>query len=200
MWMNCSVGLRKSTWIGGGLELVAQGELIIDGHDARRSLLIDNSSSSGTLFACFIADGAAWLLSTTFSPLGYGEMYERIFELASASFHLITEKDQPPSVDESPPEAVVPQEIPAQAAVHEPPPGLSWQEVSVGNIAPLSDVHGAEQGNVVAVSLFVGVLQFASTQWTNLRSPSGTSLHAAWSSESEGHCPAFLRRERMDHG
>lgn len=83
----------------GGLQLVAQGEVIIDGYEARESLLIDESASSGTLFACFIADRAAWLISTTFVPLGYGEMYEQIFKFASASFRLLKDEESPPPAD-----------------------------------------------------------------------------------------------------
>ena len=75
----------------GGLELAAQGTLVIDGHDARSSLLIDELTSSGTLAACFIDNGSAWLISVTFTPLGYGAMYERILESATGSFRLYPE-------------------------------------------------------------------------------------------------------------
>ena len=74
----------------GSFELIAQRDLVIDEHEARSSLLIDESTSSGTLTACFIDNGSAWLISVTFTPLGYGGMYERIFETAVDTFRLDT--------------------------------------------------------------------------------------------------------------
>lgn len=85
----------------GSFELVAQRTLIIDEHDARSSLLIDESSSSGTLSACFIDNGSAWLISLTFAPLSYGAMYERIFESATGSFRLDSNVDEPETDDSS---------------------------------------------------------------------------------------------------
>ena len=85
----------------GNFELVAQRELLIDEHDARSSLLIDESTSSGTLIACLIDNGSAWLISVTFTPLGYGGMYERIFESAINTFRLATEEEAHPPTDSS---------------------------------------------------------------------------------------------------
>lgn len=77
----------------GGLELVTHGEATIDGHEARSSLLVDAANASATLAACFIKDSSAWLISVTFSPLGYGSMYERVFESAIGTFQLDPEKE-----------------------------------------------------------------------------------------------------------
>jgi len=62
---------------------------IIDGQPSARSWLISELENSAVAFACFIDEGTAWLLTLTFTPLGYGATYDTIFDMATESFQRI---------------------------------------------------------------------------------------------------------------
>lgn len=169
----------------GNQTITAREVITIDGHDARKSILVDHERESGTLFACFIDDGAAWLLTTTFAPLGYADLYMQVFDVGVASLRLIKQGVTPDTEETEVPEQedsvgrYQPQDMMVQAPVGDEAITGAWEVAVIGKYGPLSDVHGNSSEDVVAVSLFGAVLQYESGQWTCLRGASGPPLTAA---------------------
>lgn len=70
-----------------GYVLVSGESMSIDGLAAVRRWLIHSGLNAGLEFACLFDGDSVWLLNLTFAPLGYGAMYDAIFDVAAASFH-----------------------------------------------------------------------------------------------------------------
>ena len=70
-----------------GYVLVSGESMSIDGLAAVRRWLIHSGLNAGLEFACLLDEDSVWLLNLTFAPLGYGAMYDAIFDVAAASFH-----------------------------------------------------------------------------------------------------------------